>query len=276
LVALLGAVVTLARAPGGSTAVPNVVGLTTSGAEAGIQRVGLGVETRFRRDRAPKGTVIEQGTRPGVWQADGKPVVIVVSRGPKPIRFANLVGQPVDAATTTLQNLGFVVDATTRKNDEQAPVDTVIASDPTGGAAPDSIVKLIVSAGPAPRAVPDVGTGGSYADAAAKIEAVQLVPVRSDQFSDTVAAGQVMGSDPGSGAQVPRDSQVSVNVSKGPDLVTVPALANQPIEAASQSLAALGLQATVQGNYRPGGKVIASDPPANTQVKRGSTIRLFL
>ena len=31
----------------------------------------------------PKGTVIEQLTRPGVWQPDGKPVVVVVSRGPK-------------------------------------------------------------------------------------------------------------------------------------------------------------------------------------------------
>ena len=275
-VALLGAAVTLARAPGGSTAVPNVVGLTVSGAEAGIQRVGLGVETRFRRDRAPKGTVIEQGTRPGVWQADGNPVVIVVSRGPKPVAFADVAGQPVDQATATLQGLGFVVDATARKNDEQVPVDTVIASDPVGEAAPDSVVKLVVSAGPAPRTVPAVGTGGSYADAAAKIEAVQLVAVRVDEFSDSVPAGQVIGSDPPPGTDVPRNSQVSVAVSKGPDLVQVPSLGGQPIEAASRALQALGLAVSVQGNYVPGGKVIASDPQAGAKVKRGSTVRVFL
>ncbi len=276
LAALLGAAFMLARAPSGSTAVPNVVGLKVSAAEAGIQRVGLGVETRFRRDRARKGTVIEQGTQPGVWQADGKPVVIVVSRGPKPVSFADVAGQPVDQATATLQGLGFVVDATIRKHDEQVPADTVIASKPVGEAAPDSVVKLIVSDGPAPRTVPAIAVGGTYADAAAKIEAVQLVPVESPQFSDTVPAGQVIGSDPPAGTDVPRGSQVAVAVSKGPDLVAIPNLVGKPIEAASQSLQALGLAVTVQGNYRPGAPVLASDPSAGTKVKRGSTIRLLL
>ncbi len=277
VVALAAAGITLVRAPGGSSAVPNVVGLSASSADAGIQRVGLGVETRFRRARAPKGTVIEQGTRPGVWQADGKPVVIVVSRGPKPVRFPDLAGQPLDTATATLQQLGFVVDATTAKHDEQVPAGTVIASDPTGEASPDSVVKLIVSDGPLPRTVPDGIAGGSYAAAAAKIEAVQLVAVRADQFSDTVPIDQVIGSAPGSGAQAPRGSQVSVAVSKGQDLVAIPAgLAGQPIESASRSLQALGLQVVVQGNYAPGAKVIASDPPSGTKVKRGSTVRLLL
>ena len=275
-VAILAAAFALARAPGGSTAVPNVVGVSAVEAEAAMQRVGLGIETRFRRDRAPKDTVVEQLTRPGVWQPDGDPVVVVVSRGPKAVRFSDVVGQPIDDATATLQGLGFVVDASTHAFDEQAQAGTVLASDPAGEAPPDSVIKLTVSDGPAPRTVPDVGTGGTFADAAAKLEAVQLQAVQADEFSDTVPAGQVLGSDPGAGAQVPRGGSVSVRVSKGPDLVAVPAVAGMPIEAASQSLAALGLAATVQGNYRPGGSVIASDPPAGTMVKRGSTIRLFL
>jgi serine/threonine-protein kinase len=275
-VAIVAAALALAQAPGGSTAVPNVVGVSATDAEAALQRVGLGIETRFRRDRAPKDTVVEQLTRPGVWQPDGRPVVVVVSRGPKAVRFSDVVGQPVDAATATLQGLGFVVDASARSFDEQAQAGTVLASDPVGEAPPDSVIRLTVSDGPAPRTVPDVGAGGTFADAAAKLDAAQLDAVQADEFSDTVPPGQVLGTDPGAGAQVPRRSSVSVRVSKGPDLVAIPGVAGSTIEAASQSLAGLGLTATVQGNYRPGGAVIASDPPAGTMVKRGSTVRLFL
>jgi serine/threonine-protein kinase len=120
-----------------------------------------------------------------------------------------------------------------------------------------------------------VGTGGTFAEAAAKIDAVQLQAVQTEEFSDTVPVGQVLGTDPAAGGQVPRGASVSVRVSKGPDLVEIPSMAGT-VEEASQRLAALGLQATVQGNYRPGGRVIASDPPAGTKVKRGSTVRLFL
>ena len=105
---------------------------------------------------------------------------------------------------------------------------------------------------------------------------MQLVAVRVDEFSDSVPAGQVIGSDPPPGTDVPRNSQVSVAVSKGPDLVQVPSLGGQPIEAASRALQALGLAVSVQGNYVPGGKVIASDPQAGAKVKRGSTVRVFL
>jgi eukaryotic-like serine/threonine-protein kinase len=274
-IAILAAAFALARAPGGSTAVPNVVGVSAADAEAAMQRVGLGIETRFRRDRAPKDTVVDQLTRPGVWQPDSEPVVVVVSRGPKAVRFSDVVGQPVDAATETLQGLGFVVDASAHTFDEQAQAGTVLASDPVGEAPPDSVVKLTVSDGPAPRTVPDVGAGGTFADAAAKLDAVQLQAAQVDEFSDTVPAGQVLGTDPPAGAQAARGASVSVRVSKGPDLVALPSMAGT-VEEASQRLAALGLLATVQGNYRPGGTVLASDPPAGTLVKRGSTVRLLL
>ena len=165
---------------------------------------------------------------------------------------------------------------TTHAFDEQAQPGIVLASDPVGEAPPDSVIKLTVSDGPAPRTVPDVGSGGSYADAAAKLDAVQLSAAQVDEFNDTVPAGQVLGSDPAAGTQVPRGTVVSVRVSKGPDLVAVPAAIETTVEAYSQGLASMGLQAFVQGNYRPGARVIATDPPAGTMVKRGSTIRVLL
>jgi serine/threonine-protein kinase len=152
----------------------------------------------------------------------------------------------------------------------------VITSDPKSRAAPDSVVKLIVSDGPAPVKVPDALAGKSYEDAAGVVTAARLQPVRRDDFNDTVPAGQVIGTEPAGGAEVPRDSQVTIAVSKGPDLVAVPRVAGRSIEDASAALAVAGLQVYVQGNYAPGRSVVASDPGPGTMVHRGATVRVFL
>jgi serine/threonine-protein kinase len=102
-----------------------------------------------------------------------------------------------------------------------------------------------------------------------------LAPVRRDTFSDTVAVGVVIGTDPASGRQAPRDSQVAILVSKGPELIAVPNLIGQSVEAASTALSNAGLAADVQ-NFAPGKKVRAQDPAAGTKVRRGAKVTLFL
>jgi serine/threonine-protein kinase len=275
VLAVLAAAITFARAPGGSTAVPNVVGLQLDAAVAAVQRAGLGVDTVTREDRAPKGFVIQQQPTPGGWQPDSDSVQLVVSRGPEPVPFGDLAGQPVDAATVALQQLGFVVDAGDRRHDEEVPVDVVIASEPAGEAPPDSVVKLIVSAGPAPRVVPGGLAGATWETAAAAISETGLQPARADAFSDSVPAGQVIGTEPGGGAEVARGSTVTVSVSKGPDLVTVPSLRGVTIEVAAGQLESLGLEVFLEGRYRPGRKVLATDPDAGTQVRRGTSVRVL-
>jgi serine/threonine-protein kinase len=78
------------------------------------------------------------------------------------------------------------------------------------------------------------------------------------------------------GQAAPKGSTVTVNVSKGPELVTVPSnLIGMTVEAASQQLQALGLVPNVE-NYGPGKKVRATDPTGGTQLKKGSKVTLFL
>jgi eukaryotic-like serine/threonine-protein kinase len=73
---------------------------------------------------------------------------------------------------------------------------------------------------------------------------------------------------------VPRDSTVSVVVSKGTDVVLVPALTGQTIDAATAGAQATGLLVTVQGAYSPGKKVRATIPAKGTPIRRGQTIIL--
>jgi len=85
----------------------------------------------------------------------------------------------------------------------------------------------------------------------------------------------VIGTDPAAGQQAPRDSEVGVLVSKGPELIAVPNLVGQTVEAASAALKAAGLSANVQ-NFSSGAKVRAQDPSAGTMVQRGAKVTLFL
>ncbi|HEX7521664.1 MAG TPA: PASTA domain-containing protein, partial [Acidimicrobiia bacterium] len=138
----------------------------------------------------------------------------------------------------------------------------------------DSTVKLIVSGGPAPVPVPDV-SNQPYDTAAQQISAKHLVPVRSDDFNDTVPVGLALGTDPPAGKTAPRDSKVVVHVSKGPQLIAVPKLIGLTVEAAYAQLTSLGLTPAVQ-NYGPGKQVVAQDAAIGSQVKKGTTVTVFL
>src|SRR3546814_18940882 len=94
----------------------------------------------------------------------------------------------------------------------------------------ESAVPLVVSQGPQPRTVPGGLAGGTYEDAKAALEKVQLGATKVEEFSDDVEAGRVIGLRPAEGSEAPRDTVVEVVVSKGPDLVTVPSVAGKSLD----------------------------------------------
>ncbi len=223
----------------------------------------------------PAGRVISQSPTAGAWLDDGGTVRLVVSRGPPPVVIPDVAGQPEQQASLVLTGAGFVVD-TKREYDENVAAGLALRTDPGANAkqSPDSTVTLIVSQGPRPVAVPDVG-GKGYDAAVAALQAKRFSVTRSDDYSETIPPGSVIGTDPPAGQLAPRDSQVAVHVSKGPQPVAVPNVVTLSVEQASQALKASGLVADVQ-NFAPGGTVKSQTPPAGTQVNRGTKVTLVL
>jgi len=121
------------------------------------------------------------------------------------------------------------------------PAGSIVGLDP---ATPPQLAKgdavnVIVSDGPAPRTVPAIAANSTFEQAVAAVTAVQLVPARKDEFSDTVAEGQVIGTEPPAGTAVARDSTVTIIVSKG--LPTIPDVKGQSLQDAAAQLASRGL-----------------------------------
>jgi beta-lactam-binding protein with PASTA domain len=163
----------------------------------------------------------------------------------------------------------------TPKHDEQAPEGRVLDWAPKGVELPKgNSVELTVSSGPAPRVIPDL-SGRSYDAAAAELSSRGLVAVRSEAFNDTVPRDRVAGTNPRAGASVARGARVTVIVSKGPDLVTVPELIGRPVDDATARLQAAGLKVgSVFGPPRAR-RVLFSTPPPGDQAKRGSSVNLY-
>jgi serine/threonine-protein kinase len=263
------------RATGPRVRVPNLVGRTEVQAKASARGAGLGVRSQRSTSDDPPGTVIRQDPGPGKLLGRGSRVRLVVSSGPAPIPVPGVEGQPEGQAQSVLEAGGFDV-AVTRAFDEQIAAGNVVAQDPRPGQrlAPGGVVQLRVSDGPRPVVVPSV-VGKTYDEAAAILEDKGFTVARTDAYSDSVDAGDVIRQDPVGGEEAPRGAKVTVTVSRGPDVVVVPDVRGMPVEVAVYELERAGLQADVV-SYRPLRVVKRQDPSPGTKVRRGETVTLFL
>jgi serine/threonine-protein kinase len=260
---------------GASTEVPGLVGLSQKDAAARATNAGVLMKVVTRTADDPASTVLSQDPAPGDFVHDGDQVTVVVSRGPPSVALPNVVGAPALEAQLALAKKGFLV-ATTTAHDETIGAGNVIGTDPAGlkRAPRESTIHLVISDGPAPVPVPDV-SGGSCDSATSALAAKRFTATCDQAFSETVPVGQVIGTDPPAGTPAPRDSAVTVHVSKGPERIQVPNVVGMTVEAASQRLQATGFQVAVP-NYSPGGKVKAQAPAAGNLAKRGDTVTLYL
>jgi len=224
-------------------------------------------------DGTTAGLVLDTKPLAGTKVHEGSTVRLTVSQGPPPVDVPDLSKLSKAAAVDKLTAVGLAVGDVNNTYSEQIAAGTVLDWNPKGRVPKHSAIALAVSAGPRPRTVPNL-TGQPYAQAAALLQQQGLTPVRNDAFSDTLPIGQVIGTSPAAGASVDRGGKVTVNVSKGPDLVQVPDVTGKSVQDATATMQAAGLSI---GNVfgPPNKKIFDTDPPPGTQVKRGSSVNVY-
>ena len=135
-------------------------------------------------------------------------------------------------------------------------------------------------AGPgSPTVVPHL-QGTSWSQAQAALSAAHLDGHEVEAFSETVAKGTVISTDPVAGAQVRRSTTVDVNVSKGPERYAVPDLVGKSAAEARDQVNAtkLVVGSTTQAfnDKVAAGLVISTEPKAGTELKRGAEVDLVV
>jgi beta-lactam-binding protein with PASTA domain/tRNA A-37 threonylcarbamoyl transferase component Bud32 len=260
--------------------VPTLVGRTQQEAAAVVAAAGWKVRTAaIRRNGTTKGQVLASEPEPGHRLRRGATISLTVSAGQEitPVP-TDLAGRTFDEAKVVLVTAGFEPVQAGHRFDEEVAKGSVLGL--ADGTKPElergSRVGLVVSDGPEPRTVPGGLVGGTAASAKAALAALQLKMATVGTFSDTIPEGQVISVLPASGSKVERDSTVSVEVSKGPELVAVPSIKGaDSLSEAIAILRAAGLRpGDVSGSAE--GKPKRTSPGAGTKVKKGSSVDIIM
>lgn len=135
--------------------------------------------------------------------------------------------------------------------------------------------------GPGARVTVPSMVGGTITDADRLLKPVGLTSeVTKQEFSEDVAKGVIISTDPAAGAKVKEASVVHLTLSKGPERYTIPSVSQLTAEAATKLLTSIPIATPVVdevfNDKTPKGYVIGTDPASGTQVKRGAGIRLIV
>jgi serine/threonine-protein kinase len=252
------------------TRVPSVGGESRATALAALHKAGFGDVTisLVNDDHVAQGAVV--GTKPGGNSQVRRHarITLLISLGPKFYVLPDVRGKPESDAAGALGTLQVKV-TTTRHFDDNVPKDDAVGTDPPAGerVRADTPVTLIVSSGPEMLDVPDV-SGDDQNDARSTLENAGFEVNVVEQFSDAVDPGLVISQDPKGGQQLAKGHTVTLAVSKGTQMVTVPDVAaGTPVGEARKTLQDAG------GN---GQQVFGTDPPGGADAHRGDTITLYV
>jgi serine/threonine-protein kinase len=251
--------------------VPTVTGKDYDAAAAELDALGFKVERVDEINDAAVGNVFAQDPEGGVLLKKGGTVTLSVSA--TQVELPNLVGMTFDEASATLARLGIGVDRIDQETPDQ-PANTVLAQDPAPGTlvdkGPSSVIHLTVASEPLV-AVPDV-RGKDQVEAQSTLQAagfqVSIVPVADN----ATAAGRVVNTDPAPAAKVAKGTTIAVSVSTGPQIVAVPSVVGQAVEAGSSALTGAGFNVVINGCTA--GQVIATQNPASGEAPPGTTVTI--
>jgi serine/threonine-protein kinase len=258
--------------------VPSVVGLTEGEATVEIEDAGLvvGEVSGEASDTVPEGSVISQDPGAGASVEASSAVDLVVSAGKETTAVPELVGLTEEEALAAIRDSGLTLETIQREYSTDVEEGVVISQQPEAAATVElgSSVTIVVSRGTELVEVPDV-VGKQASEASAEIQGVGLAVQTSEEFSETVARGLVIRQSPQGGVSIEAGSSVSLVISKGPDVVTVPDVVDEAEAAAVSAVEDAGLVAAVEYvDSAEDGIVIEQWPIAGADARRGDTVTL--
>jgi serine/threonine-protein kinase len=217
--------------------------------------------------------VVLAGIGIGIW---------ALVHGSGGVQVPDVTGKTVAQATQTLTPLGLKLSVTKQVIDASKPKGTIVSQNPGAGEKleKDGTVEVTVSQGTQTVSVPNV-VGLTQDQAAAALTAVGLKQGDTTQaYSSVVESGKVVSQSPNGGQQASKGSQVSLVVSKGSQMISVPNVNGMAQDAATQSLTSAGFKADVQtqntSDTTQVGRVLNQSPAAGEMIAKGATVTIVV
>ncbi len=276
-----------ALGPGSSpdrVAVPDVSNMSSSDAQAKLQKVDLRVAIQEKPDpKVASGNVIT--SRPGAGaQVDTQSTVnLEVSTGPDQVQVPQLTGKTQSQAAKALSALGLELDGSVaRLPSTPENLDKVVEQNPSSGVGitVGSPVRITLGSGPAQVRVPDV-VGQQVEVAQPNVEGAGF-RVEIQNIDSSQPKGEVVSTDPAGGVSVGEGSTITLRVSNG-DKIPMPDLLGMTTEQALAALDAAGwigttsdISATRQAQLDPTlvGRVVNQLEPAGSEITNNQSINI--
>ena len=231
--------------------------------------VGLGLRRRFRRSvlvvLALLVIALVVGGGAYAYQQSQVPTFPVPA----------LLGLTVEGARAEVADEGFRIEEIRRDYAEDREAGRILNVEPAPGKSlkQGSDVEVVVSAGPAPREVPNLANLDQAAAAAALQRAgfeMVAVPTPSEEVK---VKGTVLGWAPR--GEQPKFTKIEVKVSSGPPDRAVPSLGDRLYDVYVKALEALGLKANRQEAFSdtvPVGQIVDTVPPPGSPAAYESAV----
>ena len=178
-----------------------------------------------------------------------------------------------EAETTAAPDTTTAAPATTAAPETtKAPVTTKA---PETTKAPTTTKAPETTAAPLPK-MPAL-TGKSYDEATAALTGLNIPYSRTEAYSDSVPAGQIIAQSVASGAAVPNGTTVALTVSLGREQTTVPSVIGKTQAEAERTLAELNLTVKVETRHddqTPVGNVLTQSVSAGTKADVGTAVTI--
>ncbi|MEV6672390.1 Stk1 family PASTA domain-containing Ser/Thr kinase [Streptomyces sp. NPDC051162] len=259
------------------TTVPAVLDMTQDKAEQSLHKAGLGMRTKQDfSDTVERGHVISTDPGPGGRVRNTGKVTVTLSKGPARAEVPNVAGMTLDEAKRKIEGAGLTVGEVGKQFSGETPQGSVLATDPKPGMErrPDTPVALTVSKGAA-LSVPKVQGMTVAAATSALADKGLKVEVSDSQVYSDVPKGSVAAQSPGDGEQLAKGDTVTLTVSKGKEMVTVPDVTGKSEADAKQALTSAGFKVSVDRPFFfPRDSVDSQSVKGGDQAAKGDTITI--
>jgi len=198
------------------------------------------------------------------------------------VRVPNVVGLTIRKAKHAIRKADLEIGSISQEHSTAIAAGLVMSQHPTAGTRvkEESRVRLVVSSGTSPVAVPNV-IGSQQAAAISLISGAGLkVGTITTQPSATAAPGIVVSEAPAAGTRVALGASINLVVSSGPPKIVVPNVVGATQAAATAAIVSAGLKlGTVTSQVSTtmtAGLIISETPMAGSRVAPGSLVNLII
>jgi len=261
--------------------VPDVRGQASADAVATLSNLGFNPRTQQQPDsEVPPDHVIKTDPPANSNAGAGDDITVKISTGPEQRELPTVASLTYDQAVQKLKSAGFTRFKQTPSPSTPELKDHVVGTVPPAGqtSAITNEITVIVGTGPATKEVPLL-RGQTVELAEKNLTVYGFTRTTQVPVDSTAPAGQIVGTNPPTGAVVPMDTVIELQVSRG-NQFTMPDLSGMFWTDAEPRLRALGWTGMLDkgGDVRDSGQksnaVVVQSPPAGSGVNFGSSITL--